>query len=70
MVSVQGKKSSTNTSIKKVINLESAGRMKDALLQMGIKTHRKRTNIYYFIFSFFPLFQWPDCNSDFSELTN
>lgn len=54
MVSVQGKKSSTNTSIKKVINLESAGRKKDALLQMGIKTHRKRTIISFFVF--FPCF--------------
>lgn len=50
MVSIQEKKSSINTSIKKVINLESTGRMKDALLQMGIKTHKKRTNIYYVFF--------------------
>lgn len=41
MVSVQGKKYSTNTTIKKVINLESTGRMKDALVQMGIKTYQQ-----------------------------
>lgn len=49
MVSVQGKNYSTNTTIKKAINLESTGRMKDALVQMGIKTYQQD---WYLLFSF------------------